>query len=415
MGERTSVNYRGSYASQAPQRSLHVRFDLPLLLIVVTLTVFGLLMVYSASWKFARDLKLPDDYFLIRQVLWVALGAVAAIFLSLVNYHRFQRFVFPLMVVTLAALLVVLFLSNVSLGSVRSMWGGSIRPSELAKMAIVLYLSFWIYSKNEVLNTWSFGLLPMIVMLGVTAGLVLGQPDLSAAATIILLGAMLYFLGGGELRTVIPITVIVIALGVLVTLAFRTGQNRIADWVNGLQNPVNASYHVQRSLEAVVNGGLFGVGIGRASSKFTGLPVAPTDSIFAIIAEETGLIGSICVIVLFVLMLWRGMVIAQRAPDLLGRLLASGLTLWIFIEAMINMGVMVNLLPFAGNALPFISSGGSSVTTMLASIGIIMNVARVSHPDNAATGRSYSAVVDLRGRNGRRSVSGPVRPPSSRQ
>jgi cell division protein FtsW len=168
------------------------------------------------------------------------------------------------------------------------------------------------------------------------------------------------------------------------------------DYMNGLQNPVQASYHVQRSLEAVVKGGFFGVGIGRATTKFTGLPVAPTDSIFAVIMEETGLIGAIFLIGLYVVVLWRGLYIANKAPDPLGKLLAAGLTIWIFMEAVINMGVMVNLFPFAGNALPLISAGGSSLTTTMMSFGVILNVARTTRgviPER----RPASAVVDLRG------------------
>jgi cell division protein FtsW len=152
----------------------------------------------------------------------------------------------------------------------------------------------------------------------------------------------------------------------------------MSDYVSGLQDPVQASYHVQRSIESIVKGGLFGVGIGRATTKFTGLPVAPTDSIFAVIVEETGLLGAGLVVSLYIIILWRGLIIAQNAQDKLGKLLASGLSFWIFLEAIINMGVMVNLLPFAGNALPLISAGGSSLTTTLASVGIILNVGMIS-------------------------------------
>jgi cell division protein FtsW len=413
MGERTYVKTNVPFNAKA-QRSLHVRFDLPLLLTVITLTLFGLLMVYSASWKFSIDMGEAPTYLLVRQVIWVLLGGSAAVALSFIDYHRFQRLLVPMMIGTGLLLLAVLVIRDTRLGADRSIIGGSVRPSELAKFAVIVYLSFWLYSKREVINTFTFGIIPMTLILGITAGLVLGQPDISAALSIIILGGMLYFLAGGALRTIVPVLAVVVGMGMLVVVAFPTGQARLVDYWAGLQDPTNASYHVQRALEAVVNGGLFGVGIGRASSKFTGLPVAPTDSIFAIIAEETGLIGATVVIGLFLLFLYRGMRVAQRAPDLLGKLLASGLTLWIFLEAVINMGVMVALLPFAGNALPFISAGGSSITIMLASVGIIMNIARYSNGEAPASGRTHSAVVDMRGRNGRRSVSGPVRPSGTR-
>jgi cell division protein FtsW len=244
----------------------------------------------------------------------------------------------------------------------------------------------------------------MLILIGLNAGLVLLQPDISAAATIIVLGGILFYLAGGDMKKIVFVIIGVAFFGAIVVLVSTTGRTRMMDYLNGLQNPVQASYHVQRSLEAVVKGGLFGVGIGRATTKFTGLPVAPTDSIFAVIIEETGLLGALLVVGLFILILWRGLYIANRAPDPLGRLLAAGLTIWIFMEAVINMGVLVNLLPFAGNALPLISAGGSSLTTTLMSFGIILNVARTNTgviPER----RPASAVVNLRGWDRRGSVS----------
>ena len=187
-----------------------------------------------------------------------------------------------------------------------------------------------------------------------------------------------------------------------------TGQQRVDDFIAGIKDPTQSSYHVLRSFEAIVQGGVFGVGIGRADTKLTGLPVPPTDSIFAVLAEELGLIGALFLMGLYAMLIWRGLIVARRAPDMLGTLLASGLVLWIGVEALINMAVMVGLMPFAGNALPFISAGGSSLTVSLAAVGILLNISRqqsvgtqVDHDE----WRSFGAVVNLRGRNGRRSVS----------
>jgi cell division protein FtsW len=174
----------------------------------------------------------------------------------------------------------------------------------------------------------------------------------------------------------------------------------------GIKNPLQANYHVQRSLEAICKGEWIGVGIGRSSTKLTGLPFPPTDSIFAVIVEELGLVGGTFLVGLYGILLWRGIRIANHAPDLLGMLLAAGLTFWIIIEATINMGMMVGILPFAGNALPFISAGGSNLLSMLAAIGILMNISRQSRVINTDIDwRNTSARVDLRRRNGRRGVS----------
>ncbi len=258
------------------------------------------------------------------------------------------------------------------------MFSGSVRPSELAKLVTIIYVSVWLTAKSEVLNDITLGLFPLMFILGITGGLILIQPDLSAALTVVMLGGILFFLAGGEWRQIALTMAVAGLLGWLIVNIYPTGIDRIRYYLDGLRNLLNASYHVQRSLEAIINGGIFGVGIGHSSTKFTGLPVAPTDSIFAVIAEETGLIGTGFVILAYVVFLWRGLAIARRAPDKLGALLASGITIWIVIEAMLNMAVMVNLLPQAGNALPLISYGGSSLTITLAAIGILMNISRLS-------------------------------------
>jgi cell division protein FtsW len=176
---------------------------------------------------------------------------------------------------------------------------------------------------------------------------------------------------------------------------------------------MQASYHVQRSFEAIVNGGWFGVGIGRAQSKLTGLPVPPTDSIFAVIVEEVGLLGALFLISLYAMLVWRGLVIARRAPDMLGTLLATSLVLWIGIEAGINMAVMVGLLPFAGNALPFVSAGGSNLVSSLAAVGILTNISRQRGQARMIEEewRPYSAATYLRRRNRRGRVPRPRRAP----
>jgi cell division protein FtsW len=179
---------------------------------------------------------------------------------------------------------------------------------------------------------------------------------------------------------------------------------RIDAYLAGLGDPTQAPTHLARSLEAIVKGGWLGVGVGRADTKLIGLPVPPTDSIFAVISEETGILGASALVLLYVLLLWRGFKIARDAPDDLGRLMAMGLSVWIIVEAFINMAVMVGLVPFAGNALPFISYGGSSLVASLAAVGILMNISRTTTKLKTEEERAFNAVVDLRRRDWRRSV-----------
>lgn len=404
MGEGTYVRTKSDQTASNGQKPLRLPFDVPMLLIVAVLVIFGLLMVYSASWDFSVLMGKSPTYLFGRQVLWVVVGTVAAVILSFIDYHFYKKLLVPMIVGSIIMLLAVLIINDIRFNAARALLSGSIQPAEMAKMVIIIYLCFWLYNRRETLNDTSIGLVPMGTIIGLIAGLILVQPDISAAATILILGVMLFFLAGGDWKQLIGIGAIVSLLGWVVVNIYATGSTRIQSYLAGLRDPVEGSYHVRRAMEAVIKGGVFGVGIGKADTKFTGLPLPPTDSIFAVLVEETGIFGGFIVIALFILFIWRGLVIAKRAPDQLGSLLAFGLTAWIGIEAMMNMAVIVGLFPFTGNALPFFSAGGSSMVMCLASVGIIMNIARSSVNKETSERSPFSAVINLRGRDGRRRV-----------
>ncbi|KXK13896.1 MAG: cell division protein FtsW [Chloroflexi bacterium OLB14] len=388
-------------------------FDMPLFVVVVALIVFGLVMLYSASWDFSFAAYDGDAMYMFnRQLMWLGIGSIAALFLAFFDYHHWRKWVVPAMAFTILMLITVLLMSEIRFNAKRAIFSGSVQPSELAKLVSILYLAVWLYAKRELLQDISLGLIPLGVILGIVGGLIYQQPDLSAAATVLLLGGLLFFLAGGDLKQIGVLLLIAFAAAWLVASISLTGQERVADFVAGIKDPLQASYHVRRSFEAIVNGGWFGVGIGKSLSKVTGLPVPPTDSIFAVVVEELGWFGAVGLITLYALFVWRGFVIARARADMLGTLLASGLVLWIGIEALINMAVMVGLLPFAGNALPFISSGGSNLITTLAAIGILFNISRqasITTRTSDEEWRTHSATSDLRWWNGRRGVPRAVR------
>jgi cell division protein FtsW len=373
---------------------------------MIAILVFGLLMVFSASWDFSLAVYGEPMHMFNRQMLWLAVGLVIAFFLSRIDYHNWRTLAVPVILATIGLLVAVLFVNEIRLGAVRTLMGGSIQPSELAKVVTVIYLAVWMNSKREQLHDIQWGLIPLAFILGIIGGLIYIQPDLSATATVFLLGGLLFFLAGGDLKQIIFLLVVAVIVGVIVVQVSATGQERVNSYLDGIKDPTQASYHVRRSFEAIVKGGWFGVGIGRANTKLTGLPVPPTDSIFAVIAEEFGLVGAIGTLFLYSLLVWRGLRIAEKAPDMLGSLLASGLTFWIAVEASINMLVMVGLLPFAGNALPFISAGGSNLIASLSAVGILMNISRQAEPGSEREEwRNFGATIDLRRRNRRRSQS----------
>ena len=404
MGERTFVNGYAKRSAGKKGKLVRLPFDVPLLLIVAILLVFGLLMVYSASWDASLLIGQPPTYIFGRQVLWAMLGIGVAGALSFIDYHFYERYLVYMMAVVVILLVAVLAVNDVRFNSSRSLLSGSVQPAEISKLAIIIYLSFWLYKRRENLANVSIGLAPLSIILGFIGGLIFIQPDISAAATIVILGVMLFFLAGGDWKQIILVTVIGLIMGSIVVAATSTGKVRLEQYLSGLQNPVMGSYHIRRTFEAIIKGGFFGVGIGQADTKFTGLPLPHTDSIFAVIAEETGLVGSSLLVILYGLLMWRGLVIAKRAPDQLGSLLAFGLVGWIVIEALMNIAVIVGLFPFTGNALPFMSAGGSSLLSTMAAIGIVMNVARSSVKKEVSERSQPGAVVDLRGRNGRRGI-----------
>jgi cell division protein FtsW len=369
--------------------------------------VFGLVMLYSSSWDFSLGAYGDAMYMFNRQLMWFGLGLIIAGILAFFDYHHWRKLVVPVMAVTIILLITVLLMNGIRFGAKRAILGGSVQPSELAKLVSILYLSVWLYAKREHLHDLSLGLIPLGVILGVVGGLIYQQPDLSAATTVLLLGGLLFFLAGGDLKQIGVLLIVAILAAWFVASISLTGQERVADFLAGIKDPLQASYHVRRSFEAIVNGGWFGVGLGQSQSKLTGLPVPPTDSVFAVVVEELGWFGSVGLIALYGFLVWRGFVIARRAPDMLGTLLASGLAAWIAFEALVNMAVMVGLLPFAGNALPFISAGGSNLVASLAALGILFNISRQTGEGTISDDewRSYSAVANLRWWNGRRGLS----------
>ncbi len=409
MGTRTFVNNR---VSLSPTKKLARAFDMPLLLTVIALLVFGLIMLYSASYDFSFKEYGSSTYMFVRQVRWLVLAVVLAFTLSLFDYHNWRRIIVVAMLMTIGLLVTVSIINEIRLGASRTLYQGSYQPSEVAKLISVIYLSVWLYSKRQYLHDIGFGLIPLGFILGIVGGLIYRQPDLSAAATVFLLGGLLFFLAGADIKQIIVLLILAVGISFMIVRFSATGQNRVDSFIAGLQDFSHASYHVQRSFEAIIKGGVFGVGLGQADTKLLGLPFAPTDSVFAVVAEELGLFGSVILIGLYSSLVWRGLVIARRAPDMLGTLLASGITFWIAIEALINMSAMVGLVPFAGNALPFISAGGSNLVSTLCGIGIMLNISRQSGETakkEENDWRSFGAVVDLRRGNGRRSVSRPRR------
>ncbi|NQS90884.1 MAG: cell division protein FtsW [Chloroflexi bacterium] len=410
MGPRTELTKKTA--------GLDLAIDIPFLSIVASLLVFGLLMLYSASWDVSWQAFDDVNSFFMRQLIWLGIGLVVSVFLYFMDYHRWARNRLAILAIlgTVGLLFLVLIIGE---GSARSLFGGkSVQPSELAKLTIVIYLAVWLNAKGDKIQKVDFGLLPLAVILGVVGGLIAIQTDVSAAVTVFALGLLLFYMAGGSLLQIILLLLSSGTLGTgIVALKKPEIYQRITDFWVGFQD-INSigSEQIAKSFTAFMDGGWFGVGLGRGVAKLVLLPVPHTDSIFAVVGEELGFVGSAFLVLLYALLLWRGMMIAKKASDGLGSLLVAGLVFWIVFEAYVNIGVIIGLLPVAGNPLPFVSQGGSNLVVTMSAIGIILGVARVAELEKRnQERRSLGAVVDLRGRDRRGSVPSFSRPAGTKR
>lgn len=385
-------------------------FDPWLLTLVGVMIAFGLVMVYSASWDVAWRLFGDPNALFVRQLGNLIIGLAAMAVASRFPIRWFRRLALPIILFTLLVL-VVLLLVSVGSGPRRSFLGGSVQPSELAKLAVIIYLAVWMESKGERLSEWGYGFLPLMTIIGLVGGLILLQPDLSAVLTVAIVALVMFYLAGARLSQSVLITLGSGTIGYVLVRLTNTGRARWADYMAGLVDIEKASYHVQQSLQAFYTGGLIGRGLGASREKFGLLPAPHTDSIYAVIGEELGLIGALLILALFALLLWRGFRIAMEAPDRLSMLLGGGITFWIGAEALINMSVLLGLLPFAGNALPFFSYGGSSLVTTLAAVGLLLNISRRQPLDSSTDGHVSTIGIGWRYRRRRVSRLGHSRRP----
>jgi cell division protein FtsW len=351
-------------------------FDGVLLVIVGGLLAVGLMMVYSATFDWSYLQYHDQNTIFLLQLRSLVIGLVAMFIAARLDYHWWRYLALAAMGGALVMLIWVLLRGAVTFGAQRSLFNGSVQPSELAKFATVAYLAVWLSSKGDKIRQIGYGIVPFGLIIGVVTALILLQPDLSAAATVVIVAVIMFFVAGADLLQMGMVGVIGSAAAWAVVQVSTTGRKRLLDYVSGLQNIMQASWQVKQAAIAFVNGGVFGQGLGESYQKFGFLPTPHTDSIFAVIGEELGLVGCLVVIVLFIALAWRGFKIAAEARDSLGAILAAGMVSWVGLEALINIAVMVGAMPVAGNALPFISYGGSNLVMTLLAMGVLLSVSR---------------------------------------
>ncbi len=368
--------------------------DFQLLVLTLLLVGFGVVMVFSASSNTAAVSKLYNFdafYFVKRQLMWAVLGLIAMLIAMNIPYQFYKKWFLPLFIVTAILLLLVPYF-GASINGARSWFRLgpiSIQPTEIAKIAMVLYLSALITKKGEKFREFKRGLFPVMIIVGFVIGLIMLQPDFGSAFIIAITAGIIVIAGGANLKHILNCALVGL-LGIVTVLGINmlipsdgTGSDykmgRIQSWLDPFHDAQNASYNLLQSLKAIAHGGWTGAGFGQSIQKLLYLPYPYNDFIFAVIAEELGFIGTTIFLCFYAYFVLRGLLIALRCPDIFGTLVGVGIIGNIAIQAFINIGGVTRTIPITGVTLPFISAGGTSLFITMASIGILLSISRESN------------------------------------
>lgn len=351
---------------------------------VVVLVLFGAVMVFSASAVLAADRYGSSYYFLVRQVAWASLGLAAMVAILNVDYRRLAKppVVFTALAVQLVLLVGVLFSArshNAHRWFHLGLGPATFQPAEFSKIVLVVFLAYFLDLRRETVNDWKHTLAPIALVSGVSIALVVMEPDLGTSLALALIVAAMLFAAG--LRLSYFVYALLAALPALYLLTFHVSYryNRLLAFLNPYADPLGKGFQIIQSTIAVGTGGIGGVGLMEGKQKLFFLPEPQTDFIYAVIGEELGMVGAVAVLAVFAVILWRGLRAAARCPTEFGRLLATGLTVMLVGQALVNISVVMGLTPTKGIPLPFISYGGSSLLMSLFAVGILLNISQHSN------------------------------------
>ncbi len=367
--------------------SIRSGIDMPFFCILLLLLAIGLITMFSASYAYGYY-QYGDSYKFIRnQGLFAVIGIVVMLVVSFVDYHVLHKFAWPIMIFAWILLVIVLFMPAINYVHrwIQIPGLGNFQPSEIAKFALILICAHMISVNYKKMSSFVTGILPYLIILGITGLLVYKEPHISALVIMILLTGVMLFVGGVKLRWFgIVIAAIGAGLGYIILFASDVAyaSNRIQAWLNPFSNAtqqlIDDTWQTRQSLYAIGSGGWLGVGLGQSRQKYLWLPEPQNDFIFSIVCEELGFLGAAVIILLFALLVWRGILIALSARDKFGMLLGLGLSFQIGMQVILNICVVCNTIPNTGISLPFFSYGGTSLVILLAQMGILLSISRSS-------------------------------------
>ena len=365
--------------------------DWPLIATIIALTLLGLVFMFSASFAVGQQLFGDPRYFATRQLAGAGIGAAAFIFFATLDYRRL-RGVSPLLMAVAVFGLVAVLIPGIGVeqnGARRWMQISDVlppvQPSEFTKFAVVVYVAAWLASRGDAVRHVTLGVVPFSLIVGLLGFLIMAEPDLGTAITITIIAGVMFFVAGAALRHLLALTLLGGSVLFGIIAVFGYGLDRFTSFVAAESDPEASGFQILQLLIALGSGGLTGVGLGESRQKFFYIPTAHTDGVYAIIGEEIGFIGAIMVLLLFAFLTYRGIRVAQRAPDTFGTLLALGVVTWITTQAFFNIGGSTRTIPLTGIPLPLISFGSSALIATLAAAGVLVSVSRYSlqKEDNA--------------------------------
>ncbi len=368
-------------------RRLHLpklrgRSDFVLLLLITALCAFGLVMVFSASYYYASHnvSTCHNDgyYYLKRQLLYLAIGYPTMLIISLIDYRKLDKISWLFILISVGLLVAVLLFGQEKNGGRRwlNLAGLSIQPSEVAKFGMMFCMCSFMAKRRERMKDFKTGILPMLFVIGVVCGLIMLQPNMSMAVIVGVMGVVLLYLGGCNLRFLVFIGAAGVILFLLLAFAADYRSSRMTTFLNPWSDPQGDGYQLCQSYYAIGSGGLFGKGLNNSYQKLLYMVYGESDFIFAILCEEFGLVGGALVILAYGAIVYRGMRVSLRCKNRFGSLLAAGISIVFGFQVFVNVGVVVGLLPTTGQALPFISAGGTSLLIFLAAMGVLLNISR---------------------------------------
>lgn len=386
-GKKSLVS-RGKTAVKKRFKLFSIRsgMDMPFLILVLVLLGIGLVMLYSASYPNAYYLHNDSGHFIKKQLFYAVIGVVIMLAVSYFDYHHLHKLAVPILLCSYLLLAVVMVMPPINQVHRWVQIGTfSFQASEITKFAIVLIFAHWISLNFNKMGTFRYGILPYILVLGSTCALLIMEPHLSGTIIVVLLAAGMLFIGGIKLRWFAG-ALGAVGAGIAYILLFTTeisyANDRIKGWLDPLTYTTEQlwqdTWQTRNSLYAIGSGGLLGQGLGQSRQKYLYLPEPQNDFIFAVVCEELGLIGALIIIVLFALLVWRGITISMRAKDKFGCLLGIGLSAQVGLQVLLNIAVVTNTIPNTGISLPFFSDGGTSLIMLLAQMGVVLSISRTA-------------------------------------